>query len=293
MNTAETCLIWGTEAEIQNSPEKQELVVDSPRTGGKYCVTVEAKELLKGLDDSKKARMTSWLIKQRSLGVECPKIEKKTISNEEYGQALTFQEKATQFLGLLKLKSPTLGKAVKLNAINRNLNNPDYANHLEMLAWSESINQNELYRLQTYTKKHGWIEGSIDPHVPILILTVDGHIHLEKLKKAAQNSSQAFVAMWFDESMSEAWEEGIKPAIRNSGYEPFRVDEAEETGRIDDRIIAEIRRSRFIVADFTHGETGARGGVYYEAGFAHGLEITVIFTCRKDLIEKITAVPTF
>ena len=45
--------------------------------------------------------------------------------------------------------------------------------------------------------------------------------------------------------------------------------------------------SRFLVADFTQGETGPRGGVYYEAGFAHGLNIQVIFTCRKDALEKV------
>ena len=50
---------------------------------------------------------------------------------------------------------------------------------------------------------------------------------------------------------------------------------------ITDKIIAEIRRSRFLVADFTHGCDGARGSVYYEAGFAHGLNIPVIFTARE------------
>ena len=29
------------------------------------------------------------------------------------------------------------------------------------------------------------------------------------------------------------------------------------------------------------------GGVYYEAGFAHGLDIPVIFCCRKDVLEKV------
>jgi hypothetical protein len=48
-----------------------------------------------------------------------------------------------------------------------------------------------------------------------------------------------------------------------------------------DEIIAEIRRSRFLVADFTQGKDGARGGVYYEAGFAHGMNIPVIFTAKK------------
>ncbi len=47
---------------------------------------------------------------------------------------------------------------------------------------------------------------------------------------------------------------------------------------IVDEIISEIRKSKFIVADFT----GNRGGVYYEAGFAKGLGLEVIFCCKKD-----------
>ena len=43
----------------------------------------------------------------------------------------------------------------------------------------------------------------------------------------------------------------------------------------------------FLVADFTHGEGGARGGVYFEAGFAYGLGIPVIYTCRADMVDKL------
>ena len=53
--------------------------------------------------------------------------------------------------------------------------------------------------------------------------------------------------------------------------------------KIDDAIIAEIRRSRFVVADFT----GLRGGVYYEAGFAEGLGIPVFYSCHADDIDKL------
>ena len=69
-------------------------------------------------------------------------------------------------------------------------------------------------------------------------------------------------------------------------YRPIRIDKAEFNDRIDDEIIAEIRRSRFLVADFTQDGDSARGGVYYEAGFAHGLDRPVIFTCRKNVIDK-------
>jgi nucleoside 2-deoxyribosyltransferase len=93
--------------------------------------------------------------------------------------------------------------------------------------------------------------------------------------------------MWFDDSMMEAYDNGIAPAIRDAGYEPIRIDRKDHNNKIDDEIIAEIRRSRFLVADFTQGGSGARGGVYYEAGFAHGLNIPVIFTCREDVIDKV------
>lgn len=67
----------------------------------------------------------------------------------------------------------------------------------------------------------------------------------------------------------------------------MRIDTKEHGNKVDDEIISELRRSRFVVADFTCGTSGARGGVYYEAGFAHGLGTPVIFTCHADCIEHV------
>jgi nucleoside 2-deoxyribosyltransferase len=61
------------------------------------------------------------------------------------------------------------------------------------------------------------------------------------------------------------------------------VDRVEHIGKIDDEIIAQIRRSRFVVADFT----GHRAGVYFEAGFALGLNLPVIWSCRRDHIDEL------
>lgn len=93
--------------------------------------------------------------------------------------------------------------------------------------------------------------------------------------------------MWFKDEMSGAFERGIEPAIEGSGYATMRIDRKEHLAKVDEEIIAEIRRSRFLVADFSHGDDGARGGVYFEAGFAHGLGIPVIYTCRKSDIDKL------
>ena len=53
--------------------------------------------------------------------------------------------------------------------------------------------------------------------------------------------------MWFDDSMDYVWNRGIKLGIEDAGYNPFRIDGKEHTGKIDDEIIAEIKRSRFVV----------------------------------------------
>jgi hypothetical protein len=100
---------------------------------------------------------------------------------------------------------------------------------------------------------------------------------------AKGDSSIAFCAMWFDASMSNIWNDAISPGISSAGWEPLRVDGVEHAGKIDDQIVASIRRSKFVVADFT----GHRGGVYFEAGLAQGLGLPVIWTCREDEIKNL------
>jgi hypothetical protein len=48
-------------------------------------------------------------------------------------------------------------------------------------------------------------------------------------------------------------------------------------------MISQIRRSKFLIADFT----GHRGGVYFEAGYAMGLGLPVFWTCRRDDLDKL------
>ena len=156
------------------------------------------------------------------------------------------------------------------------------------LAWSESTEYQEMGFLLGYLEQRGWIEeGESSLSTLTYILTVDGYARLADLKTTATDSSQGFVAMWFDPTLEDAWEQGIRSGIEDAGYKAIRIDQKEHLNKIDDEIIAEIRRSRFVVADFTQGNDGARGGVYYEAGFAHGLGIPVIFSCQADVLDKV------
>ncbi|MFN7307973.1 MAG: hypothetical protein ACK5TQ_15535, partial [Acetobacteraceae bacterium] len=118
-----------------------------------------------------------------------------------------------------------------------------------------------------------------------IMLSPQGYARVEEIDGTNSESTEAFIAMWFNPAMDDA-EAAIKAGVTDAGYTPVRIDNQEHNKKIDDEIIAAIRRCRFLVADFTQSEEkGARGGVYYEAGFAHGLNLPVIFTCQKGSLS--------
>lgn len=138
-----------------------------------------------------------------------------------------------------------------------------------------------LYFLQTIVEQ-GLLEEPLsrDPaRQTSFRLTPAGWQRVRELAKTRQDPSRAFVAMWITSETRAAWEDGIRPALVALGYDdPVRIDYTHGDNKIDDRIIAEIRRSGLVVADFT----GHRGGVYFEAGLAMGLGIPVVWTCRRE-----------
>jgi len=114
-------------------------------------------------------------------------------------------------------------------------------------------------------------------------LTLKGWEHVRELREKQPDSDQAFVAMWFDDSVKPAYDDGIKPALEECGYNPMRIDLELHNEDVVHKILGEIRRSGLVVADFTR----QRGGVYYEAAFANGLGINVIHTCRENDMENL------
>lgn len=109
-------------------------------------------------------------------------------------------------------------------------------------------------------------------------LTLKGWEKFETIKELKGLSKKCFVAMSCSEDLSEIYEQGIKRAVVEAGFEPIFIEKREHNEKICDLIIAEIRSCKFLIADVT----GQRQNVYYEAGFAHGLNKDVIWTCRED-----------
>lgn len=125
---------------------------------------------------------------------------------------------------------------------------------------------------------------SVDPELPrYYSIEAPGWERLSRLEANGSGARQAFVAMWFAPETELVYRDGILPAVVDTGFECIRIDRKEHNNKICDEIIAEIRRSRFLIADFS----GNRGGVYFEAGFAYGLGIPVIWVVREQDLKGI------
>ena len=147
----------------------------------------------------------------------------------------------------------------------------------------------ELRSILLLLQQQGFIK-SPDPTQPNVYLSISaqGYGRLSEIKKHGKDSRQCFVAMWFTPEMDAVYETTIKPAIEyieegevEPRFRAVKINNVEHLNDINDEIISAIRRSRFMVCDLT----GYRGGVYFEAGFARGLGLDVIYTCRKDWLE--------
>jgi len=258
---------------------------------------------LNSRDETDRVRLTSWLVEQRRLGISCPNILSTTLDEATKRRAPSVHERADSVLSFIVNSTPRIGEpfAFSKRSLNETANSWQQSPILlGLLAQSDSAIASELEYLLDHLARQGFIhqltylpgsqsQGPHRGHEDYFeyLVTPQGHTRIAELAQRTSVSLQAFVAMWFDESMDAAYEEGFAPAIRDAGFEPLRIDGKQHNNKIDDEIIAEIRRSRFVVADFTQGTSGARGGVYYEAGFAHGHNIPVIFTCSADAIDKV------
>lgn len=117
-------------------------------------------------------------------------------------------------------------------------------------------------------------------------LTMEGWKRARELRQRRGPGNQAFVAMWFHPGLLPAYTDGFVPALTDTGHRPFRVDFAAHNNKIDDVVVAEIRRSQLVIVD----TTGARPNAYWEAGFAMGLGIPVLWCCNESWDAHVQAV---
>lgn len=136
-----------------------------------------------------------------------------------------------------------------------------------------------------------WQDGQQRNHFNSpLQLTFLGWSRVDEIRKGRTDTLQAFMAMKFGDAETDAlFRDHFKDAVKATGFNLKRLDEEPRAGLIDDRLRVEIRQSRFLIADLSHGNPGA----YWEAGFAEGLGKPVIYTCKKSVFDDVEKRPHF
>lgn len=263
--------------------------VDSPRAGGEYHITELAKSQLDAtsIDARARARLTTRLIDHRKETGRPLMVSQAHLEEAGFGRDLEVPERLHRLLAWLVGSSSTVGKEVCLMAGPKVGIGPEATASLPYaLAVSESTADDEIRFLCDELVEKEWIRPTRSPNT-FSHFRVTGRGYEAARNPRLPDSEQGFVAMWLDESMDEVYENGLRPAIEDAGYKAVRIDREPSVDKIDDAILAGIRQSRFVVADFTHGADGARGSVYFEVGFARGRGIEVISTCREDQVDSL------
>lgn len=216
-------------------------------------------------------RLSAWIRNHEENKLPKPELLTnsidETIKNFRHYSVL---EKQLLLLRAIERRTVYPGKEVTLNP------DTDYP-----IAWA--INCDEFEYLLESLEQRGLVTRSAIIGSCEVKISPHGWDYLDSEAWKPAFTDQVFVAMSFDKVLDAVWEEGIKPAIEKAGYKAHRIDKEEHIDRIDAKIISDIKDSLFVVADVTQ----QKQGVYFEAGYAMGLNRPVIWCVKKDELNKI------
>lgn len=284
MNSVQQCPVCMNDAKVSSTFSAGVLTrqVECPRCGGPFLLDENLADMMwtgyykqdyQKIFSKRRRCIASSLLRQQSR-----MFRLKTNNVESFCEArdLPMLEKADKLLlWIEKNVSSVEGFQQRVSIDITDLS-------LQALCWA--MNTDELHALFVLLRERNFLECErTTGDGCYAAITAKGWERIEQLRAPNMESSQGFVAMWFAPEMTDIYKNVLAPAIQSAGYEPHRVDQSEHIDKIDDEIIRQIRRSRFVVAD----ATGHRGGVYYEAGFAHGLRLPVFWTCREDALKDL------
>ncbi|MBC6429134.1 MAG: hypothetical protein GDA55_07925 [Cellvibrionales bacterium] len=253
-----------------------------------YGITREAREdklpiLKKEKVQLKLTKLAFWILQQNRRGIRNPVIYSADVDYLVNMPMPRLRDRMVSFMS--SFRQATNGTLIKINAArfipvwriaSCSFNDDDLASFIEQMT---SLGYIDCKFSRTMS---GVVFGNAS-------LTFAGLQFLEELESKNALSKEVFLAMWFDSSMDILFRHLKEEFKRNTDMELVRIDKTEHNNKIDDEIIARLRSSRLVIADFTCADAGKahRGGVYYEAGFAHGLNRHVIFTVREDCVKNL------
>ncbi|MXZ25086.1 MAG: hypothetical protein F4Y80_09530 [Caldilineaceae bacterium SB0665_bin_21] len=255
---APSCPIWENPPAVQEIDEWP-LFCPSPRAGGRFLLARTGAPLLQKdrLNDRRRANLSYWiyhhnlqyrLFDEFSEPRRDPLVLNQAWVEGHWDRTPSSSDRMLTFLREL-IRCDDAGQQ-PLDAL--------------LMAAGGCRNDSDLAELRRHAVEQGWT-GSRAPNLAGAIssnrINLPARIHVEAQLGEQGRGRQAFVAMWFDKSMDDAYKRGIKPAIKAAGYQPRLIKNKEYLGDVTDEIVAEIRKSRFVVADFTSSRKAGAGGV--------------------------------
>ena len=275
MNTR-NCPVCNLESQkgMEIGPLSSEIRMECQRCG-KYTITDTALSMLE--PEHADPKLIAWIRDLNERGADPPNINSHVLKNLTKG---------------LPDYSPSQKQLILMQNIEKRTEFPGKSIHIVPkfdcpLSWT-SGEEEFLFYLRNLVER-GFLHLPSEDHSEInglsniVEITPSGWDYIEENSKLSVFSNQAFVAMAFSESLHQIWGNAIKKGIERAGYKAYRIDSEAHSDRIDVKIITEIRNSKFLIADVTE----QKQGVYFEAGYALGLGIPVIWSCRKDDLKNV------
>lgn len=235
-------------------------------TCGQYVITGSIYASRFPLPDSERFRFSYWNKMRQLEGREPLRIDSTSLSVilPTLPNPPTHEKSKILLLSLTRLH-PIPGQRFQIDAFR------EYS-----LACARDLNELQFYARGLI--QDAYLESNPKVSNTPYLITHAGWDAAAKLAVEGPISKTAFVAMRFKDDMLALWAPVFSEAIKHAGFEPRLASDPVHNDRIDAKIVADIRQSRFVVADVTWGSQG----VYFEAGYALALGRPVIWTCRRD-----------
>ena len=281
------------------------------RAGGKYLISatqmksttgnnyktvrvLDSDNIPRDLSESKKVRLSGY-IAQENLRGNTPDLDK--LMKDDWPAKLppipeSSERRDLLLRGLVKLSS-NIGDIVTLK--NEDENTSDNPTPF-LYALSYCSKETEFSHLLEELKQSQYVkqESEYSGEIGGFVVTEKGRQKLKEIENGIPNrdSTTAFIAMWFTDSEDKSHNtmnmlhQRIAQAITRAGYKPIRSDDIKNDDKVDNKILSLIEKSKFIVCDITaEDKDKPRASVFFEAGYAKGKNIPVIWSCSKTMKE--------
>jgi hypothetical protein len=189
-----SCDICDYQAEYEHAPPI--VILRCPRCG-EFCFP-ESEGFRKIKSPDERVRLSGWVREQNAAGAVPVRVTRERAARVVQMRLPGLRERSSRVLALLARDYSRANAWFVLDTV---------AKDVELQGYSYSRDEQEVLLLIQVLFEDAYLQG----HGATAALTVKGLLAAEALGANKSSSAQGFVAMWFDEGLSDAWTNGFDP----------------------------------------------------------------------------------